>query len=96
MELIVAPAVKRADRVAIVAPASPVSGDLLEAGIAVLRSWLVSLHNFRCILSVPECEYCKQFSDHGHIALGTRANPFVGLWHQFRKISFSSHLSCSG
>uniref|UniRef100_A0A7I4E701 LD-carboxypeptidase N-terminal domain-containing protein n=1 Tax=Physcomitrium patens TaxID=3218 RepID=A0A7I4E701_PHYPA len=39
MEWIVAPAVKAGDRVAIIAPASPVSVDLLEAGIAVLRSW---------------------------------------------------------
>ncbi|KAG0577232.1 hypothetical protein KC19_5G141000 [Ceratodon purpureus] len=39
MELIVAPAVKAGDRVAIVAPASPVSAPLLEAGIAVLKSW---------------------------------------------------------
>lgn len=42
MEWIVAPAVKAGDRVAIIAPASPVSVDLLEAGIAVLRSWLFS------------------------------------------------------
>ena len=87
MELIVAPAVKRGDRVAIVAPASPVSADLLEAGIVVLKSWLVYLTCtifaafFLClnVNIVSNFQFINQ-----------------GLWHQFRKISFSSHLSCSG
>lgn len=66
MELIVPPAVKAGDRVAIVAPASPVSAALLEAGIAVLTSWLVSstLKNICYFFSVLECEFCKHFSCH--------------------------------
>jgi muramoyltetrapeptide carboxypeptidase len=35
----VAPPVKIGDRVAIVAPAGPVSLDFLEAGVAILESW---------------------------------------------------------
>ena len=74
MELIVAPAVKTGDRVAIVAPASPVSTDLLEASTAVLRSWLVSfsLKCFRKIFSVLECKFCKKFVNPALYRMGAK------------------------